>query len=147
LASSHIKTNFTHLELRLMQTNFCNITGLDINVYPIPVKIDVGQLDLVSQLSDGTSEKKWLSYLLKVIFYVDCFVLFTDLNFVNNYFNVLKNIGFHWSTLSLITTVNQEIFRTYTWSVSFQWFERQLTLFNYNEIEIDLFIVFLSPMQ
>ena len=41
-----------------MQTNFCNITGLDINVCPIPVKIDVGQLDLVSQLSDGTSEKK-----------------------------------------------------------------------------------------
>jgi hypothetical protein len=29
---------------------------------------------------------------------------------------VLKNIGFHWSTLSLIITVNQEIFRTYTWA-------------------------------
>jgi hypothetical protein len=52
-----------------------------------------------------------------------CFVIFTDINFVNNHFNVLKNIGFHWSTLSLIITVNQEIFRTYTWSVSFQRFD------------------------
>ena len=32
-------------------------TGLDINVCPIPVKTDVGQVDLVLQLSDGTSEK------------------------------------------------------------------------------------------
>jgi hypothetical protein len=31
-------------------------TGLDINVCPIPVKTDVGQVDLVSRLSDGTSE-------------------------------------------------------------------------------------------
>jgi hypothetical protein len=31
--------------------------GLDINVCPIPVKTDVGQIDLVSWLSDGTSEK------------------------------------------------------------------------------------------
>ena len=31
--------------------------GLDINVCPIPVKNDVGQVDLVLQLSDGTSEK------------------------------------------------------------------------------------------
>jgi hypothetical protein len=51
-----------------------------------------------------------------------CCVIFTDINFINNYFNVFKNIGFHWSTLSLIITVNQEIFRTYTWSVSFQRF-------------------------
>ena len=51
-----------------------------------------------------------------------CFVIFADLSFVNNYFNVFQNIGFHWSTLSLITTMNQEIFRTYTWSVSFQRF-------------------------
>ena len=42
--------------------------GLDINVCPVPVKTDVGQVDLVSWLSDGTSEKI-LSYLLKVIFY------------------------------------------------------------------------------
>jgi len=31
--------------------------GLNINVCPIPVKTDVGQVDLVSWLSDGTSEK------------------------------------------------------------------------------------------
>ena len=31
--------------------------GLDINVCPIPMKTDVGQVDLVSRLSDGTSEK------------------------------------------------------------------------------------------
>ena len=61
--------------------------------------------------------KKWLSYLLKVIFYdkMCCFIIFTDMNFVNNYFKGFKNIGFHWSTLSLIITVNQETFRTYTW--------------------------------
>jgi hypothetical protein len=69
--------------------------------------------------------KKWLSYiysyLLKVIFYNKTLLLchFYRLNFVNNDFNVCKNIGFHWSTLSLITMVNQEIFRIYTWSVSF----------------------------
>ena len=28
-----------------------------------------------------------------------CFVILTDKNFVNNYFNVFKNIGFNWSTL------------------------------------------------
>jgi hypothetical protein len=38
-----------------------------------------------------------------------CFVIFTDLNFINNYFNVFQNIGFHWSTLSLITKMSQEI--------------------------------------
>jgi hypothetical protein len=31
-------------------------TGLDINVCPIPVKTDVGQVDLVLRLFDGTSE-------------------------------------------------------------------------------------------
>ena len=31
--------------------------GLDINVCPIPVKTDIGQVDLVLRLSDGTSEK------------------------------------------------------------------------------------------
>ena len=35
---------------------WCN-AGLDINVCPIPVKTDVGQVDLVLRLSDGTSEK------------------------------------------------------------------------------------------
>jgi hypothetical protein len=34
-----------------------NWTGLDINVCPIPVKTDVGQVDLVLWLSDRTSEK------------------------------------------------------------------------------------------
>ena len=31
-------------------------SGLDINVCPVLVKTDVGQVDLVSQLSDETSE-------------------------------------------------------------------------------------------
>jgi hypothetical protein len=97
------------------------ISGLDINVYPISVKTDVGQVDLESQLSDGTSEK-WLSYLLKVIFY-DKNVLLCHFYRHKLRNNVFKNIGFHWSTLSLIITVNQEIFRTYTWSISFQRFD------------------------
>ena len=33
------------------------ISGLDINVCLIPAKTDVGQVDLVLRLSDGTSEK------------------------------------------------------------------------------------------
>ena len=32
-------------------------SGLDINLCPVPVKTDVGQVDLVLWLSDGTSEK------------------------------------------------------------------------------------------
>ena len=32
-------------------------SGIDINVCPIPVKTDVGQVDLVLRLSDGISEK------------------------------------------------------------------------------------------
>jgi hypothetical protein len=32
------------------------VSGLDINVCPVPVKTDVGQVDLVLRLSDGTSE-------------------------------------------------------------------------------------------
>ena len=36
---------------------FRRIAGLDINVCPIPVKTDVGQVDLVLRLSNGTSEK------------------------------------------------------------------------------------------
>jgi hypothetical protein len=35
----------------------CTCTGFDINACPIPVKTDIGQVDLVSRLSDGTSEK------------------------------------------------------------------------------------------
>jgi hypothetical protein len=32
-------------------------SGLNINVCPIPVKTNVGQIDLVLRLSDGTNEK------------------------------------------------------------------------------------------
>jgi hypothetical protein len=69
---------------------------LDINVCPIPVKTNVGQVDLVSRLFDGTSEKMTpticrLFSMIKMCY----FVIFTDLNFVNNDFNVFKNIGFH----------------------------------------------------
>jgi hypothetical protein len=35
---------------------FSGKSGLDINVCPIPVKTDVGQVDLILRLSDGTSE-------------------------------------------------------------------------------------------
>jgi hypothetical protein len=34
--------------------------------------------------------------------------VFTDFNLVDNYFNLCKNIGFHWSMLSLITTVKYD---------------------------------------
>ena len=34
-----------------------HMPGLDINVCLVPVKTDVGQVDLVSRFSDGTSEK------------------------------------------------------------------------------------------
>ena len=52
------KVNSTVVDA-LMNKDFF-ITGLDINVCPIPVKTDVShvrQVDLVSWLSDGTSEK------------------------------------------------------------------------------------------
>jgi hypothetical protein len=39
-------------------------SGLDINVCPVPVKTDVGQVDLVSWLSDRTSEKMTGGYFL-----------------------------------------------------------------------------------
>jgi len=47
------------LQLLWSQPFWCrwHIPGLDINVCLIPVKTDVGQVDLVSRLSDGTSEK------------------------------------------------------------------------------------------
>ena len=67
------------------------------------MKTDVGQVDLVSRLSDGTSENMTvLPFEGYFIIKMCCFVIFTDFNFVNNYINVC--------TLSLITTVNQEIF-------------------------------------
>ena len=53
-----------------------------------------------------------------------CFVIFTDLNFVNNYFNVFQNIEY--------------ILDPYLFS---DFIKRQLALSNYNEIEINLFIV------
>ena len=48
-----VPTKFQFIWLR----GFRGIAGLDINVCPIPVKTDVGQVDLVLRLSDGTSEK------------------------------------------------------------------------------------------
>jgi len=46
---------FSHVQT-ISGYQWCN-SGLDINVCPIPVKTDVGQVDLVSWLSNGTSEK------------------------------------------------------------------------------------------
>jgi hypothetical protein len=68
------------------------------------------------------------------------------LNFINNDLKSCKNISFHWRTLSLITRVNQEIFRIYTYLYLFsdliKW---QFALSNNVEIEIDLFTVFAFP--
>jgi hypothetical protein len=76
-----------------------------------------------------------------------CFVIFTDTSFVNNYFNVFK-ISVSIEVHSLLIKVNQEIFRTYIDPYLFSdLIKRQLALNNYNEIEIDLFIVFPSPIQ
>jgi hypothetical protein len=55
-----VHSNFSILRVHLALNSLLNmsiITGLDINVCPIPVKTDVGQVDLVLRLSDGTSEK------------------------------------------------------------------------------------------
>jgi hypothetical protein len=41
----------------LRDSEDCLGAGLDINVCPIPVETDFGQVDLVLRLSDGTSEK------------------------------------------------------------------------------------------
>jgi hypothetical protein len=46
-----------HRKWRHFPALFPYLTGLDINVCPIPVKTDVGQVDLVLRLSNGTSEK------------------------------------------------------------------------------------------
>jgi hypothetical protein len=40
-----------------MEIDMSVVPGLNINVCPIPGKTDVGQVDLVLRLSDGTSEK------------------------------------------------------------------------------------------
>ena len=88
--------------IRARCTTLCDslsVTGLDINVCPIPVKTDVGQVDLVSRLSDRTSEKMTPTFWrLFSMIKMCCFVIFTDKKIVNNYFNVFNNIGFHWST-------------------------------------------------
>jgi hypothetical protein len=77
-----------------------------------------------------------------------CFVILTDKNFVNNYFNVLKTIGFRWSTLANYNGEPRDIPNIYSIHIfSAIWLKRQLALSNYNEIEIDLFIVFPSPTQ
>ena len=47
--------NFLHLWKFLV--GFCALSGLDINVCPVPVKTNVGQVDPVLRLSDGASEK------------------------------------------------------------------------------------------
>ena len=77
-----------------------------------------------------------------------CFAILTDLNFVNNYFNVLKNIGFHWRTLANYNDEPRDFPNIYLMRIfSATSFKRQLALSKYNEIEIDLFIVFASPTQ
>jgi hypothetical protein len=40
----------------MCECTICTMSGLDINVCPVPVKTDVRQVDLVLRLSDGTSE-------------------------------------------------------------------------------------------
>ena len=50
-----ILNKFMYSQLYL-EIIFDTTSGLDINVCPVLVKTDVGQVDLVSQLSDETSE-------------------------------------------------------------------------------------------
>ena len=58
-----ISAKITYYDKRKLQRNFYKsfsytcYTGFDINVCPIPVKTDVGQVDLALRLSDGTNEK------------------------------------------------------------------------------------------
>ena len=42
----------------IFESGLVYITDLDNNVCPIPLKTDVGQVDLVLRLSDGTSETR-----------------------------------------------------------------------------------------
>jgi hypothetical protein len=55
--------------------------GLDINVCPIPVKTDVGQVDLVLRLSDGQIYFHWYK-ILGLLYKRALF----DLQFVHNSF-------------------------------------------------------------
>ena len=50
-----ILNKFMYSQLYL-EIIFDATSGLDINVCPVLVKTDVGQVDLVSQLSDETNE-------------------------------------------------------------------------------------------
>ena len=53
-----IYNKYDKAKMHLNNINIHNNTGLDINVCPVPVKTDAGQVDLVLlRLSDGTSEK------------------------------------------------------------------------------------------
>ena len=126
-------------------------TGHDINVCSIPVKTESWcRTSRSCIMVELVRRDKWkndcpIFWRLFCMIKMCCFVIFTDINFVNNYFNVLKNIGFHWSTLSLIITVNQEISEHIIDPYLFSdLIKRQLALSNYNDIEIDLFIVFPS---
>ena len=59
-AFNHIQIHLSQVwKKTLLKTLFTKTykPGLDINVCPIPVKTDIGPVDLVLQLSDGTSEK------------------------------------------------------------------------------------------
>ena len=50
---SRFPTKYLEIKcIKMVQT-----AGLDISDCPVPVKTDVGQVDLVLRLSDGTSEK------------------------------------------------------------------------------------------
>jgi hypothetical protein len=53
----HLCLKINEINIFIKQICYDEFTGLDINVCPIPVKTDVGQVDLVLWLSDGTSEK------------------------------------------------------------------------------------------
>ena len=59
LSGEATNTNFIVFGLTLpgLEPMIYSSPGIDINVCPIPVKTDVGQVDLVLRLSDGTSEK------------------------------------------------------------------------------------------
>jgi hypothetical protein len=61
--SVHLAKRFQRRRLQCEKlTDGRRRTDLDINVCPIPVKTDVGQVDLVLRLSDGTSEKIRLAF-------------------------------------------------------------------------------------
>ena len=98
---------------------------------PVPVKTDVGQVDLLLVRRDKWKNDCPTFWRLFSMIKMCCFIIFTDINFVNNYFNGFKNIGFHWCTLSLIITVNQETFRTYTWIYKTICISKQITFWRH----------------